>query len=326
MQSVLHRVAPIPTDNFLKIATMHKLATALYNRGLTELPVETIDTIALPDAVQQREVNFRVHRPAGSGRYPVIVFSHGSMCSPASYDSIARAWAAAGYLVVLPEHTDAPERLSSGGPPDLKKLLSSRIRDLSFAADAVPELVAMAGADEAVDTGHLVAAGHSFGALTAAIKTGLALKPGEYIFDGATDDDRYSAAISMSGVGPLPPFAEDAFAGLTRPLFVSGGTLDEGNVGAGPVFPWEWRMSPYTLAPSGEKYSLVLEQGDHYLGGLIGRNEPADPGDAEGFAILRLATLAFLDAFGKGQGDALQRLKRANVADLTGGRARFEFK
>ena len=67
---------------------MHKLTAALYSDGLPELPVRTIDAIALRDPVQQREVNFRVHLPEGGGPYPVVVFSHGSMCSPASYDNM----------------------------------------------------------------------------------------------------------------------------------------------------------------------------------------------------------------------------------------------
>ena len=63
-------------------------------------------------------------------------------------------------------------------------------------------------------------------------------------------------------------------------------------------------MSAYTLAPDGEKYSLVLEQGDHYLGGLIGRNEPADPGDTEGLAILQLATAGLPRCVREGYGAA----------------------
>ncbi|NOR19771.1 MAG: hypothetical protein GQ538_06745 [Xanthomonadales bacterium] len=148
-------------------------------------------------------------------------------------------------------------------------------------------------------------------------------------------DTRFSAAIVMSGVGQVPPMAnlpqvaymtDDAFSGLTGPLLASGGTQDAGNVGTGVVYPWEWRMSSYMLAPAGDKYSLVLQESDHYLGGLICRDNRGGPDDPQAVSTVRSAQTAFLDAYLKGDKRALRWLQSADFAAVSGGRAELTYK
>ncbi len=304
---------------------MQTIDTDLYPAAVESLPPSTV-TVALTDAVQEREVNFRVHIPAAKGPHPVVVFSHGALCSPAAYDRLTTHWATRGYAVIVAGHLDAPENPPPAGPPDLQKLLSSRVRDLSFALDAAAQIEAAAGATNVFDLQRAAAAGHSFGALGALIKVGLPLKPGEYQLDGSATDSRFSAAISLSGVGPLPPMADDAFAALTCPLIATGGSLDEGNVGAGPVHPWEWRLSPYTLAPPGDKFSLALRDADHYLGGLIANEKLGGSADPVGLATVAAVTTAFLDTYLRSDGGAAAWLRDTDLAALTEGRARFERK
>jgi hypothetical protein len=197
---------------------------------------------------------------------------------------------------------------------------------MSFALDALPEIESAAGKVGSIDTQRILAAGHSFGALTALIKTGLDLKAGQYQFAGSTADQRFCASINMSGVGPLPPLADNAFAHVAGPLLVTGGTLDEGNVGAGPIFPWEWRMSAYTHGSTGDKYSLVLDNADHYFGGLIARNDRGGDADHEGIAILAAVTAAFMDAYVLNQSAARNWLQTADLNSLTNSRATLEHK
>lgn len=82
-------------------------------------------------------------------------------------------------------------------------------------------------------------------------------------------------------------------------------------------------MSPYALAPPGDRYSVVLDKGDHYLGGLMCRPDRGGDDDPEGAAIDAALTLAFLDAYVKGDGKAARFLRTADVPALTGGRAQF---
>jgi hypothetical protein len=282
--------------------------------------VHTLTDISIDDPVQQRSVRFRAHVPAGDGPFPVVVFSHGSLCGCGQYDRLTLGWAQLGYLVISPEHPDALEAGPPSGPPDLMLLLSQRIRDMTLALDAVSAITGAPTGPTAI------AAGHSFGALTAMIKLGLPLAPGSYQFDDSTFDERFVAGINLSGVGQLPPLAEDAFGHLTKPVLASGGSLDEGNVGAGPVFPWEWRLGAYDLAPAGGKYRLAIENADHYFGGLIARDDRGGEADADGLAMIAAVTAAFLDAYAREDAQAKRWLRETDLQALTGGRAKLEHK
>lgn len=307
------------------------------DRWINVGPYEVVrnDEIVLFDPAQEREVTLQVAWPNSSGPFPVVVFSSGAFCYPQQYVNITDFWVSHGYVVILPNHLDSPNR-GKIKPDEIGKMLSARVRDMSFVLDSldeietqVPELAAR------VDASKVAVAGHSFGGMIAMVKSGLHMQSdaGEDLRDYA--DPRFSAAVVMSGVGLVPAMTnvpqvaymtEDAFAGLTGPLIASGGTLDEGNVGTGVVYPWEWRMSPYTLAPDGQKYSLVLQDADHYLGGLICRDNKGGPDDPEAVNVVRAAQTAFLDAYLKDDGRALGWLRTADFSALSGDRAELTYK
>lgn len=286
----------------------------------------TVADAVLRDDRQDRDIAVRIAAPAEPGRYPVVVFSHGAMCWPEKYAIVTDHWVSHGYVVLSPNHVDSPNSRVKLTPDLLPKLLDTRIDDLTAVTDAVPKLLAGAGLVATADTGRMAIAGHSFGGMLTQIKSGLALKDPRTGAAVSRADPRYRAAVVMSGVGLMPQMAPDGFAGLEGPLIASGGTLDLGNVGSGEIFPYEWRMSPYTLAPPGDKYSVVLERGDHYLGGLICREDRGGDDDPEGAGIVRALQVTFLDAYLRGDARALRFLRTADVDALTGGRARFERK
>jgi pimeloyl-ACP methyl ester carboxylesterase len=237
--------------------------------------------------------------------------------------------------VILPDHLDSPNGPKMS-PTAVTKMQSSRSRDMSFVLDSldqieqqIPELKGRIARDKAA------VAGHSFGGMIAMAKTGLRM---ESQVDGqpvVMADDRFQATVVMSGVGQMEPrkrfpeistMSSDAFAGLQGPLIASGGTLDVGNVGTGEIYPWQWRMAAYTLAPPGDKYSLVLENTDHYLGGLICRENRGGEDDPVAVEVVRTAQTAFLDAYIKGDSGARDWLRSNNFDALSQGRADFEYK
>lgn len=272
------------------------------------------------DEVQGRDIQLRIVAPQAAGRFPVIVFSHGAFCDPQNYARITDRWAAHGYVVVAPHHLDAPGNRLRAGPEQAGMLLDSRIRDLTAVADGIPSVSGPA------DTTRMAIAGHSFGGMLAMIKAGLWLRDTAGGAPVSYADPRFSATVVMSGVGPMSQMADNAFAGLTGPLLASGGTRDVGNIGTGTIYPWQWRMSPYTLAPPGAKYSLVLEDADHYLGGLICRADRGDEDDFQGVEIVVAVSLAFFDAYLREDRAARRFLRRADLGVLTGGRAHLERK
>jgi predicted dienelactone hydrolase len=226
-------------------------------------------------------------------------------------------------VVVLPDHLDSPN-IQPPVPRDrMGDQTSTRIADLDRILANLDEIADLAGIPGQLDTGRVAVAGHSYGTVIAMAKAGLWMRTPEggrrqYV------DPRIRGAVIMSGVGQMDEMmAPDAFSGLTLPLIATGGTQDLGNTGGPVIHPWEWRMSPYTLAPPGDKYSVVLENGDHYLGGVICRADRGGEDDPDGAAIDADLTLAFLDAYVKEDARAMRFLATADVPALTAGRARF---
>ena len=292
--------------------------------------VASNDAVVLVDQQSQREVNVRVRFPDGgpadNEKFPLVVFSHGAFCYPQQYVNVTDFWVSHGYVVVFPDHLDSPN-LGKLNPRDIPILLTSRVGDMSLVLDsvgtietAVPQLAGR------IDTDRFAVAGHSLGGMIAMIKSGLEIEASERDPAVIFADQRFRAAVIMSGVGQMEQMTDDAFNSLTGPLFASGGTLDEGNVGSGEIYPWQWRMSPYMLSPPGDKYSLVLDKADHYLGGQICRDNKGGPDDPEGARVVRAANLAFLDAFVKGDKKAKRWLEATDWSAASSGRAVLETK
>ncbi|MCY4340437.1 MAG: hypothetical protein OXE48_03590 [Gammaproteobacteria bacterium] len=292
--------------------------------------VQVIDNHRLPANPGQRRLRARIAYPDGAGPFPLVVYSHGFNCYRESYSGLTDHWASHGYVVVLPEHPDCPTAEARMTPEDIRNLLYIRISDVGRVLDALfaPDQE-IPGLSDRIDWKRKAVAGHSFGGMVAQITWGQPLKD-LHSTDNVSYALGFDAAVVMSGVGQMPQMADGSFNQIRGPLMVTGGTLDLGNIGGPTIYPWEWRMAPYLLSPAGRKYSVVLEEGDHYLGGLICREDRGGPDnkggahDAEGLAILAGATTAFLDAWLKKDAAARSFLDAFDQhAELTAGRARF---
>ena len=157
------------------------------------------------------------------------------------------------------------------------------------------------------------------------IKTGLYLKDEFKGHWGETYDDRFQAAVLMSGVGHgMQEMASNAFDGLRKPLIATGGTKDVGRVPIGDMTPAQWRMQPFLLAPPGDRYSVITEGSNHYLGGLICNPKLGGEPDPEAVAIVRAMTTVFLDAYLKNDPAAMAYLRTVDVPGRTRGRAHYQ--
>ena len=132
-------------------------------------------------------------------------------------------------------------------------------------------------------------AGHSFGAYTAQLLAGAEIdmpdRPPQRFADS-----RFTAAILLSAQGrDQQGLRENSWNGMTGPMLNVTGTRDRGAKGG----DWHWKCEPYDFAPAGSKYLAVLEEGDHFLGGLTEGNASAKiPAQID---AVKQVTLAFLD-------------------------------
>ena len=285
-----------------------------------EPPRLQIREVEIFDEGVARKLMFRIVAPTQGGPYPLVVFSHGAMCGPDTYARVTDYWAEHGYVIIAPRHIDATSDRETMAAIDPAQILDMRLADVAFAIEQVDALETAAEIPGLIQRDRAAIAGHSFGGMIAQIISGLRLKDPQSGESQDRSDPRFAAAVVMSGVGPMPQMADDGFDFLDRPLIATGGTRDLGNVGSGPVFPWEWRMSPYALAPEGDKYALVMDEGGHFLGGLICRSDTDSVPDPRALAEIQHTTTLFLDAYIKEQNKARTALQQS-----VGARGRREF-
>jgi len=239
------------------------------------------------------------------------------------YERIIRHWVSHGYVLVAPDHVDSPNRSARPTPREMQTIVQTRVRDVSFAIDALENIRHAADIEARMDTGKLAVAGHSFGAGVAMMKAGLIMREQDRGPWGPAHDDRFRAAVLLSPPGGGDEMAPKAFDGLHGPLIATGGTEDVGRVDPGALTPAEWRRQAFLRSPPGDKYSLIVDGADHYLGGLICNPERGGEPDHDAVEIIRAVTTAFLDAYLGDSETARKYLLTADIRSQSGGRADF---
>ncbi|HEX6500868.1 MAG TPA: chlorophyllase [Micromonosporaceae bacterium] len=138
--------------------------------------VRTLTVTNGPDRVLPTTVWY----PTATGRFPVVVFSHGLTGLPTDYAALLARWATAGFVVAAPAYPHTSRGVARFDITDV----------LNQPADASAVLTAVlddAALRDRVDPAHVAAAGHSAGAITT---VGL--------FTGARDP-RLSAGVVLAG-------------------------------------------------------------------------------------------------------------------------------
>lgn len=244
-----------------------------------------------------RALEVSVWEPAGriAGH---IAFSHGWGGSPDGCLRLIEPLAAAGWRVLAPLHTDS-ERHPAKASLSLETSWGHRLHDMRALS---PHL----------GSGPYVAAGHSYGALTALVLGGVEAR----VPDGVAAplrDSRVAAAIAFS-----PPLSIDnlvsreGYARLAVPALIQTGTRDNPSMGGASTQTWEDRLLAYEApAPGNNRYALVLEGVDHNFGGGIGSKlaQPEALQDRQLDVAAELAGL-FARAFGLADGRAQAALER----------------
>lgn len=266
-------------------------------------------TVASPqkstlEAAGGRAVELWRWAPSGRRR-GVIAFSHGAQSAPWKYENLLKPWADAGYEILAPLHVDSTDHPRTKAFPG-QASWKARIEDMRAVAKAIPAK-------------RFVAAGHSYGALTALTMGGAEAVMPEGL-DGVQRDPRVSAVVAFS-----PPSAIDAlipasgYAKLAVPAFIQTGDRD---VPLGSTDPAGWRghLASYEASQAGgHRYALVLDGVDHYFGGLICREIDAVRQTVQLKQAIDLSTLfmnGFLNVDAKAQAALNARLDDAGPVQL----------
>lgn len=291
-------------------------ATAVFAYDPLKLPEAALPApmdLMVKDAKRDRALPIRVYLPAATKAAPVVLFSHGLGGSCQNNPYLGKHWSARGYVVVFVQHPGSDESVWRGQRPAQIPMAMKQAANLENFMLRVADIPAVLdqltrwNADEAhalrgrFDLTRVGMSGHSFGAVTTQAVSGQSLPVGGPRFT----DPRIKAAVAMSPSIPAMGNAAQAFSSVKIPWLLMTGTKDVVRLGGVSLGgDSESRLGVYPALPPGDKYELVLKDGEHGAFGdraLPCEGRQQNPNHHR--VILALST-AFWDAFVKGDAEA----------------------
>ncbi|MDB5695161.1 MAG: hypothetical protein JWN21_704 [Sphingomonas bacterium] len=234
--------------------------------------------------VGQRRTTMAVWRPARPRG--VALFSHGHGSWPDRYDHFARALVRDGFVVLAPMHVDSvryPERDSF----TLQQSFLERLADMRATGN-------YAGARFAGLP--VIAAGHSFGTLTALCLGGALAGIGPF------RDPAVKAVLGFSTPGKIPGLIQPAaYASVQVPVMIVTGTAD---IVPGFVTDPADHLFPAATVPT-DSYALTVAGADHVLVAGPAFARAARPAQlfVQAYGLADRRSLARLGAFRAARGD-----------------------
>jgi dienelactone hydrolase len=225
-------------------------------------------------------------RPVRRGRFPVVVFLHGSSTTAEDYHQAIEPWARAGYVVFAPtaplggmglEQSGAARNVDAANHPD----------DVRFVLSKLPgELRRAIRARANFD--RVAVTGKSLGAMTA-----LAVA-----FDPCCRNDAVRGVVAMAG-----PQSSLVGSGTEVATFIAHGDADE-------LVPYAAGRANFDAAPA-PKFFLTLNATGH---AATLATQPGSPTDD----ALVTTTRDFFDRYLKSNERALDRMRRdGNISGVT---------
>ncbi|MGH7740297.1 MAG: alpha/beta hydrolase family protein, partial [bacterium] len=295
----------------------------------THSPKVVVNTqfVTLHDESRDRDVPIKLYAPRASsfpGRLPIILFSPEAGSSDGAYDYLGHYWAEHGYLCLFLDHKGSDHSLLKRRRPlaSLRAIVEStqkdsnladRPLDVSFVITSLPliekEVSDLRGR---LDPTHLGVAGHSFGAYTALAVAGAVTR----FSDGTTRsfrDNRVTCFVALSPPGPSRVgFDAESWRPILRPVLMIYGSRDRGLNGE----PASWHDEAFQHLPPRHKFEILLA-GAHHMD-FSGRQLDGSRGSFRFHAYVEQATLAFWDAFLKGNQSLQQKLNAGKFPSARG--------
>lgn len=273
-----------------------------------------------------RDLSLRISAPKSGGPYPLIVWSHGMYGSETGYGSLVDSWAKAGYVVIQPTHDDSlryadaeTRRSAFRGSLDNTGSAPQRPKDISLVLDSLNEIARQAPAlGGKMDRAKLGMGGHSFGAWTAQVVSGMSGRLGGVM----GQDDRFNSFLVISPQGEGGNVGPNSFKTMKGPMMMISGDNDSGR---GDWDPKVYRRQGFDGAAPGGKWLVWIKDAYHNFGGISGREGGAQlggrlmgPPNPTQARQVRTASLAFWDATLKSRREAVAYLQNKEIEKLGG--------
>lgn len=286
-----------------------------------------------------RVIPYKIYYPSEhtlTAPMPVIFWSHGFGGNRDGAGFIARHMAGKGYTVVHVTHQGSDSSLwegRKGHPWDVlrktpinREMALNRFRDIPFAVDQVkiwaqenPEI------GQFMDFERMGMSGHSFGAMTSQSMAGELFQNEQGDLQSFADK-RFKAFIFYSPA-PIRKLTHEnpephLYGPIMAPAFHMTGTDD-----ASPLegFGYERRLAVYENSGSPEKYLLIFKDGDHMVYNGTRGQLGANPNREAHEEIINTASLAFWEAYLRGDDKAKKWLISADFTAYVGSRAEFRY-
>lgn len=305
-----------------------------YKPATGPFEVEVVNPVTLEFPALKKQLLLRIAYPAARGRYPLIIFSHGGRLSKDDYTDITDHWVSHGYIVIQPTHMDSASlgfSIAAAGRSGMLEAARTRRLDVKHVLDSLDELQRLVPPlAQRLDRERIVSAGHSMGGATALTVAGLEMvDPRSGAREGFADP-RFDALLLISEPGNNPIMPADPWRAVGLPTFVATGSEDySSRTGQRPSSDKRlYSFPPGFSPPSTPNHYLFINGMDHYLGGVLNSQEikPDGDPDLDALQIVNGASTAFLDAYLKDDGVAMQFLAGADMNSLTGGRAELDIR
>ena len=294
------------------------------------------------DAGRGRDVPYLIRYPSdGAGPFPVVVFSHGLGGSARGAPYYGDHLASHGYVVVYVQHPGSDTAvwrgvLKPGMPfavenvdvPALARTVANpkvtldRFGDIPFALAQIAAInIGPGPLHGRIDTTREGMSGHSFGAVTTQAMAGQVFPTG-----ASVPRTPFKAFLAMSPSSDQRGNDERAFSRFDRPFLFLTGTKDDFSIRPNDTDVAKQRLRPYEVMKGAPATLVVLTGGDHMV--FSGRQETGRslPKDERFRTIVKAASLAFWDAYLKGDEEALRWLRDGRLTAFAGDDARVESK
>jgi len=317
------------------------IATALLGQvghaGDTPATQPATADLKLHDAQRDKDLPLLAVFPTDGGPYPVIVFSHGASANGLDYLPLLEYWASHGYVVLAPTHADSMLLTKETLAEIIAKIPTdcagwkNRVADVELVIDAIPKLPEQdKHLARKMDEHHLGVCGHSYGGFTSELIAGATVVMQAGAPPVSFADKRVQAVEVLSGLGRYLNnlgLQDHSWDKVTLPMLAETGTQDGDPKHRGMVPLWQ--LEPYAFSPPGDKYAVNIAGVNHFTfvgeGGLLLIGEHGKQ-QRKLFTYIQMTTLAFWDAYLKGDANAKNWLQTHQLMTDTNGVVKMESK